>query len=461
VRGWQTTRPRKRCAGTHGLPCENDVAMRHLFQLVLLCSATAFACSRPARIERVVLLGFDGAAPNLIEPLVAQGKLPALSRLMKTGAYGHLGSFEPNKSGILWTSIATGKSMLKHGIVDWTYMNRQGLTVPYEDRGRRVKTYWEILSERGITTGTINWWISYPPPPLPNGFIVSNAFKRDERPDSVHPASLFAQLNRLRVPFPAGVEAERRRQGFPEWREQDASVPLHGAREILNSYPVYIAQDGTIDRVSDALFGERPVRVFSTYFRLVDVTSHFATHFLDPGLYAEVAAKGQIGTLTAVDVARLDADFARVTLPVYAFMDRTVAKYLDRIDDKTLLVVCSDHGFQYFGGRYNHANPAMKPPDGIVFLAGPGIRHGARLEDADLYDIAPTILDALGLPSAEDMDGTPLRAAFEPDYLMRHPQTHIPSYEGPARATSGAPDQHPEVDEKVLEDLRTLGYIGN
>jgi arylsulfatase A-like enzyme len=436
--------------------------MRWLLYATLLCLAAAtLACSRPARIERVVLLGFDGAAPNLIEPLVAQGKLPALHRLMETGAYGHLRSFEPNKSGILWTSIATGKSMLKHGIVDWTYVNRQGLTVPYEDRGRRVKTYWEILSERGITTGTINWWISYPPPPLQNAFIVSNAFKRDERPDSVHPAALFAELSGLRVPFPSGVDAERRRQGFPEWREQDATVPLHGAREILKSYPFYIAQDLTIDRVSDALFAKHPVQVFSTYFRLVDVTSHFATHFLDAKLYAEVVAKDQAGTLRAEDVARLDADFARVTLPVYAFMDRTVAKYLERIDDKTLLVVCSDHGFRYFGGRYNHANPEMKPPDGIVFLAGPGIRRAARIEDADLYDIAPTILDALGLPRAEDMDGAPLRAAFEPAYLARHEVTRIPSYEGAVRATSGAPDQHPELDEKVLEDLKTLGYIGN
>lgn len=428
--------------------------------LALLCAVVAVsACARPARIERVVLLGFDGAAPNLIEPLVEDGKLPALRRLMETGAYGHLGSFEPNKSGILWTSIGTGKSMLKHGIVDWTYVNQQGLTVPYEDRGRRVKTYWEILSERGLTTGTINWWITYPPAPLPNGFIVSNAFKRD-RPESVHPASLYPALNALRVPFSA-FDEERRRQGFPEWREEAASVPLHGARAILKSYPVYFTNDMTIDRVSDALFADRPVQVFSTYFRLVDVTSHFATHFLDRGLYDATVAKEQAGTLTADDVARLDRDFARVTEPVYAFMDRTIAKYLDRLDGKTLLIVCSDHGFKYYGGRYNHANPEMTPPDGIVFVAGPGVRAGARLTGATLYDIAPTILDAIGLPVAEDMDGRPLRAAFDARYLERHPLKKIATYEDTARATSGAASSHPEVDEKVLEDLKTLGYIGN
>jgi predicted AlkP superfamily phosphohydrolase/phosphomutase len=435
--------------------------MRRLTTLAVCAGfVTLTACARPARIERVVLLGFDGAAPNLIEPLVAQGRLPALRRLMLSGAYGHLRSYEPNKSGILWTSIATGKTMLKHGIVDWTYVNQQGIKVPYEDRGRRVKTYWEILSERGITTGTLNWWISYPPAPLPNGYVVSNAFKRSEQADSVHPPALFPLLNSLRVPFPDGVADEMKRQGIPEYREADASVEMHAARQILKSYPYYFSQDITIDRASDYLFGKRPVQVFSSYFRLPDVTSHFATHFLDRQLYDETVAREAAGTLVAEDVARLDKDFARVVAPAYAFMDRTIAKYLERLDGRTLLIVCSDHGFRYFHGRYNHANPAMQPPDGVVFVAGPGVRPAGRIEGAGLYDIAPTILFAMDQPAAEDMDGTPLVRAFDAAWLEAHPVARIASYEGAARVTSGASGSHRELDEKVLQDLKTLGYIG-
>jgi predicted AlkP superfamily phosphohydrolase/phosphomutase len=426
--------------------------------VVTLVAALA-ACARPARIDRVVLLGFDGAAPNLVEPLVAEGRLPALRRLMTSGAYGPLKSYEPNKSGILWTSIATGKTMLKHGIVDWTYVNQQGITVPYEDRGRRVKTYWEILSERGVATGTLNWWISYPPAPLPNGYVVSNAFKRSEQADSVHPPGLFALLNPLRVPFPAGVADEMKRQGIPDYREEDATVPMNAARQILKSYPYYLSQDVTIDRASDYLFANRPVQVFSTYFRLPDVTSHFATHFLDKQLYDETVAKEAAGTLKAEDVARLDRDFARVVAPAYAFMDRTVAKYLDRLDGKTLLIVCSDHGFRYFHGRYNHANPDMSPPDGVLFMAGPGIRRGVRVEGAGLYDIAPTILFGIGQPAAEDMDGAPLLRAFDPGYLEANPMRHVASYEGGERRKSDASGSHREIDEKVLQDLKTLGYI--
>src|SRR5262245_48535112 len=128
----------------------------------LLLALPALACVRAPRIERVVLLGFDGVGPNLVEPLIEQGRLPALRRVMNEGAYGPLRSFATTKSNILWTSVATGKTMLKHGIVDWTFVNQQGLTVPYEDRGRRVKTYWEILDERGLGSVTINWWLTQP-----------------------------------------------------------------------------------------------------------------------------------------------------------------------------------------------------------------------------------------------------------------------------------------------------------
>ena len=41
----------------------------------------------PAPFDRVVLLGFDGATPAVVELLAAQGKLPSLKRLMDEGAY--------------------------------------------------------------------------------------------------------------------------------------------------------------------------------------------------------------------------------------------------------------------------------------------------------------------------------------------------------------------------------------
>jgi len=414
---------------------------------------------RHPRIDRVVLLGFDGAAPNLVAPLLHEGGLPAIRRLIEEGASGPLKSARPTKSAILWNSIATGKTMIKHGIVDWTYVNQQGLSVPYQDRKRRVKTYWEILEERGYRTGTLNWWVSHPPFPVPHGFVVSNAFKARAEPATVHPPELFDSLNALRWQYPADVVPEMKRLGIPEWREEDATIPITNTRSILQSYGYYVAQDLTIDRASDWLWENRPVQVFSTYFRLVDVTSHLADHYLDRTLYDEALVRERAGTFDAREEARLDGDFARVLRPLYELMDRIVAKYVARLDGHTLLVVCSDHGFRYFQGAYSHANDAQEPPDGVVYLYGAGIRRGVRLEGATLYDIAPTILYAMGQPAASDMDGTVLRAAFAPGYLRRFPVRTISSYE--ARPRDAGPDGgSPEIDNEVLRDLKTIGYIG-
>jgi predicted AlkP superfamily phosphohydrolase/phosphomutase len=49
-------------------------------------------------------------------------------------------------------------------------------------------------------------------------------------------------------------------------------------------------------------------------------------------------------------------------------------------------------------------------PRGFLIAAGPGIPAGAELEGCSIYDIAPTILQAAGVPVPETMDGRPLTA---------------------------------------------------
>jgi hypothetical protein len=424
-----------------------------------LLALAAWLTLRPraaAPIERIVLLGFDGASPNLIEPLLAEGRLPAIARLRRIGSHGPLRSFRPTKSGVLWTSVATGKSMLKHGVVDWTYVNQAGVQVPYADSGKRARSYWEILSERGISTGTINWWVSYPPTPLPNGFIVSGAFRKRRDRDTVHPPHLFDWIDARRLPR-QDVHAEMKRQGFDAFTRAQAANPKGGSLTIVDALPAYFARDVTVDRVSDFLWERQPVRVFSTYFRLVDVTSHFAEHFIPRDVTEAAEDADTAGRLSAEQLLALDRAMAHATAPAYAFMDRIIAKYLARLDARTLLIVCSDHGFRYFDGHYYHYHPRLEAPDGVLYVAGPGVRAGHRIKDADLYDLAPTILHVMGQPVGEDMDGAPVLEAFAGAWGSPRRVRRIATYEGAPRAVGAG--ARPEVDEEVLEDLRTLGYI--
>jgi predicted AlkP superfamily phosphohydrolase/phosphomutase len=91
--------------------------------------------------------------------------------------------------------------------------------------------------------------------------------------------------------------------------------------------------------------------------------------------------------------------------------------------------------------------------DGIVILHGPGIAPGTALEGANIVDVAPSILYAMGLSVPADMDGRPLLAAFDAAHVTTHP-VQTSGEQHAAREDYSAQDE-----EQVMERLRELGYV--
>lgn len=93
--------------------------------------------------------------------------------------------------------------------------------------------------------------------------------------------------------------------------------------------------------------------------------------------------------------------------------------------------------------------------NGIFLAAGPDIDPEARLEGIHIHDMAPTFLYGMDLPVAQGFAGRPWTELFRKEYRKAHPVRTIRSW-GVRRAsgarTSGA-------DEKLLEELRALGYL--
>lgn len=96
--------------------------------------------------------------------------------------------------------------------------------------------------------------------------------------------------------------------------------------------------------------------------------------------------------------------------------------------------------------------------NGILAMAGPGIRPGARLRAASVLDVTPTLLYFLDLPVGEDMAGRVLLEAVEPGLKRARPVRWIPTHEtgGPRAAT---PSKGSSADLEMLEELRSLGYV--
>jgi predicted AlkP superfamily phosphohydrolase/phosphomutase len=406
---------------------------------------------------RVVLIGVDGAGWNLINPLLEEGFLPNIKHLKNKGGYGTLETERPVKSSVVWTSIATGKSMVKHGIVDWTYINKNNIEVPFRQSERRAKAFWNILGDLGWKVGVINWFITFPPEPV-NGYMVSEEFRHFGRRDFskvsvTYPKALLRRLEFARLgkeDFPKILEEE----GLPNYQKR--SSIYEGESKLVANYNNFILQEKTIEQVSFYLFQRFPVDLYATYFRLVDVVSHFACAYIAPELLAKGVEEEKNGKVTAETLAEIDKDFSRVMEPVYSYSDRILGEFLERLSSQSTVIVVSDHSFGFNRGGYGHTN-LPEIPHGIILIKGPNIKKGYHIQGAHIFDILPTILYIFDLPVANDVDGKVLTEVFEKKILEERPVRYIESYERETHIERGQKDR--ELDKKTLEELRALGYI--
>ena len=69
--------------------------------------------------RRTLLLGLDGATYDVLDPLMAAGRMPCLEQLVARGVRATLRSTVPALTPPAWTSLVTGRSPGAHGIVDF------------------------------------------------------------------------------------------------------------------------------------------------------------------------------------------------------------------------------------------------------------------------------------------------------------------------------------------------------
>jgi arylsulfatase A-like enzyme len=139
-------------------------------------------------------------------------------------------------------------------------------------------------------------------------------------------------------------------------------------------------------------------------------------------------------------------------------VDEALGRILAAESDSIRLIVLSDHGFRE-NREAGRNSSGWHRPAGLLLANGPGVRAGALLEPGSVIDVAPTVLYSLGLPVADDFDGSPALDLFTEAFRRAHPVERIASWEPEAsRARDDAPVASP-VDGEILDRLRSLGYI--
>ncbi len=417
---------------------------------------------------KVAIIGLDGADWEIIDPLIAAGRLPVLARLKQRGAWGNMKTMSPALSPLLWTTVATGKPPEQHGIIDFLVKDPQsGEAVPVSSRARKVKALWNIYSDVGRTSAFVAWWATWPAEPI-NGLIVSDRVayslfgfeaKAGDRVGATHPASYYQDLKPLLVDdWDITLEEVQRfahidAGAFQALRGRIRDDRQAAYREPVNHLTKILASTRTYHAAALDVLRRGQPDLFSVYYQGIDEVGHRFAHYMPP----------KMGIVT-------DEEFARYQDAVAAFyrlQDELIGQVLAKLSPDTTVILLSDHGFKNGTGRPNEPPYIEGKPGlwhrryGILALTGPAIRPG-RLDTSELVDVAPTVLYLSGLPVPEDMEGRVLDEAIDPAFLRRFRRTAIPTYESVGRplsevrvtiADSGA-------DAEMVERLRSLGYLG-
>jgi hypothetical protein len=331
---------------------------------------------------------------------------------------------------------------------------------------RRVRAFWNILSEHGRSAGVIGWWATWPAEQV-SGYVVSDrlAYTRMEatiqaerdNPREVWPAELEAELRPLvRAPQAMTAQEVMRLTRLSE-AEAERVARGDGYRHgdfLAELRYVHQADRSTAD-IAVHLLRTRPTDVTAVGFYGVDAMSHLTWHFMQPEAFPGYAIDPR-------DVER----YGGIIESYYEYVDGLVGELIEAAPPSATVIVFSDHGFgptgflPWSGGHGKITPGAPIAPPGVLVLAGPAIREGARLAGAHVLDVAPTLLALQGLPRAADMPGRVLTEAFAPDVVAGAELPPIPTYETAPLAHASDPlEGDPEADRDLVEKLRALGYL--
>lgn len=282
----------------YGIRIDHGPSRRSLAVLALLAAVTL---STGALAEpRVVLIGVDGASWSAIDPLIAEGRMPELEKLMKRGFHANLETVEPVISPVVWSSIATGRTPADHGIGNF-YVDSRKLEVP---------TVFERLSVQGLRVGVYDWLVSWPPQELPKGFVIPSWLRRDDR---IAPTDAFSR---------AGVSAYAYSNSGLDSRAAFHESSLAEPREKAKRW--------------NALAKAFEIDAGAVTFYLIDALSHrfWADSYPESFDPTDLEGRG------------LEPEFAHAVQRGYEAFDLALGEIVSALPEDCTVLLASDHGFQ-------------------------------------------------------------------------------------------------------------------
>ncbi len=408
--------------------------------------------------RKLLFIGWDAADWLILDPLLAAGKMPFLHGLLARGVRANLTTLEPKLSPLLWSSIATGKTADKHGILNFVEPKPDGSGLRVSaSTSRKAKALWNILSQNALRTNVVAWYASHPAEPI-HGQIVSNLLHEGEPKDALAPWKLPSG-----TVHPASLE-----EAVAGSRQRAASFPREAMAVLVKRLNDVPPQDSKLRTLAKLMSVASSVEASSdtllrsgsawdctmVFFDAIDTVGHHFMQYRPPRM---------------THVQDRDAKlFGGVMDAVYEWHDAALGRLLATAGADTTVILASDHGFQS-----DHLRPSLSelPPErrmelesswhrplGMLVMSGPGIRERAEVVSPNILDLAPTMLALLGIPAGDDMDGRVLAEALTSPSVPHR----IPSWElidGDAGLHPAELRQDPFEAADAIKQLVDLGYM--
>lgn len=260
---------------------------------------------------RVIVIGLDGGTYTLLDPMMREGRLPALKSLVDNGARGILRTVIPPVTPAAWSTFMTGKNPGKHGILEFQVKDGDGES-PVNARLRKGKTIWRLLNEAGLKIVSCSVPTTYPPEPI-DGFMVSSFLTPLGKTDYGYPPDLIKEIEDKFGPYHLYI-----REVYAPGRVDKVITELEEDTRYKFEAATYLR-----DKIDWSLF---VLHVFGT-----DRLQHELWHLIDP-----------THPLHRPDEAR---KYAERFWKFFEDVDRRIGKFIEGLDENTTVIIMSDHGF--------------------------------------------------------------------------------------------------------------------
>lgn len=259
---------------------------------------------------KVLVLGLDGATPELLERWVAEDRLPNLKRIMQKGVYGKLRSVYPPISPAAWTTFATGYNPGKHGTYDFRDYDTSRYScfadTIVDSNAFAGKSIWDLVGAAGQKVGVVTVPVTYPAWKV-NGFMISGYPTPDTGKSYTYPPELAKS-----IPSLVGDAAF--------FKSATHGTLLQEMNRLL-----HLCADVSIEQLKKDDYG-----LFIMVVGATDRAHHDWWKYIDPSHPAYDPEEAAL--------------YGDLILQVYQTCDICIGKFLDVIDDDTTVIVMSDHG---------------------------------------------------------------------------------------------------------------------